>query len=122
MFLLKEYEFKVYDIGCGGVREEVRVSRSGAWLIVEGVVNIPDPCHTIKIFPESKVDDKVLLIHLKASKIKVICIQCVAHARFSVKINVFHLRQQFNTNKIRVSMDYYVRGRSAVLYDEEIEI
>jgi len=122
VFLLKEYEFRVYDIGCGGVKEEVRISRSGAWLIIEGAVNIPDPCHTIKIFPESKIDDKVLNIHIKATKAKVICIQCIAHAKFSIRINVFYLRQQFHAQKIRLSMDYYVRGRSAILYNGEVEI
>ncbi len=119
---MREYDFKVYEISCGGTEERVSVTKSGAWLIIEGSVNIPDPCHSIKVFPEIDQANNLLKIHMKASKAKVFCIQCLAKAKFSIKINVFHLRQSFTKKKIRLFIDYYVRGRSVVMFDEDIEI
>mgnify|MGYP000344840594 CR=1 FL=1 len=122
VLLLKEYEFRVFDIGCGGTKEEVSISRSGAWLIIDGAVNIPDPCYTIKMFPEADKDGNRLNIHVKASKVKVFCIQCLARAKFTIRVNVFYLKQTFQTNKIKLFIDYYVRGRTSILYDGDLEL
>ena len=119
---MREYEFRVFDISCGSTKEIINISRSGAWIVIDGAVNIPDPCHGIKIFPEMDMDSKTLRIHVKASKIKVFCIQCLAKARFNIKISALHLKQHFKSSKIKLVIDYYVRGRSAVLYDGELEL
>ena len=122
MRALEEYDFKVYEISCGGTEEGISVSRSGAWLVIEGAVNIPDPCHSIKVFPELDVATNTLKIHMKASKMKVFCIQCLAKAKFRIKINIFHLRQRVRKKTVRLYVDYYVKGRSAVMHDADIEI
>ncbi len=119
---MQTYEFRVKEISCGSAKEKIEISRSGAWLVLEGVVNIPDPCHSIKFFSEMDRDNRVLRVSIKASKIKVFCIQCLAKARFVLRFNTFYLKQNLMASRFRLIVNYYVRGRSAVLYNGEIEI
>ncbi|MEX0567771.1 MAG: hypothetical protein Q6363_001240 [Candidatus Njordarchaeota archaeon] len=119
---MQEYNFKILEISCGSAKEAVNVNRTGAWLVVSGVLNVPDPCYTLKFFPEYDKENNVLKINIKAYKFKVFCIKCLAKAKFQMMFNIMHLRNKFESSKIKIQINYYVRGKTAEFINEEIEI
>ena len=119
----QEYSFKVLDIRCGTVAQKIDVARVGGWLILAGSVNIPDPCFSLLALTEVNPDKQLLKVLIKAIRVKKICIKCMASAKFELRYNIYALRAKgIRGNKLHVKVEYYLRGRQEILFDQEVNI